>query len=251
VKGLCHILVIALPPIFLNTAIAAQDLQVTVPHNQTLAEDLAAHGIIDLSEQSLYAALANSDPHIRIVAANKLAEDHHDNAAPAIESALSREEDPRTQIGLAEALWVLHDDKGVTHLHAMCTDASLEFMTLVSVVDALKITHSPTTGCAETFFAAMTRTKEPGEIAIGTTRLAALYRDATPEQQRRILTTLRLLLADNKQEATVRLQSSQALSEIGTQECAEAIRTAMAQESNPDFRTFFEATLKGLEKNPH
>jgi HEAT repeat protein len=86
---------------------------------------------------------------------------------------------------------------------------------------------------------------------MGTTRLAALYRDSTPDQRRRIIATLRVLIADEKQEGSIRLNASQALSDIGTPECAAAIRTAIAQEPNPDFRTFFEATLKGLEKHPH
>ena len=234
-----------------TTVLAAQDPKIEVSHIRTLAQGLAAGGITDLSEQSLTAALTNGDPAIRNLAANKLAEDHHEDAIPAIESALAREPNLNTQIGLSEALWSLHDGKGIEHLHAMCMDPSLNFMTMVSVVDALSLTHSPAGMCAETFSTAMARTKETGEIAMGTTRLAVIYRDASPERRSRIITTLRLLLADAKQEPSVRMESSQALSDIGTPECAEAIRAAIAQEPNPDFRTFFEATLKGLEKRNH
>lgn len=252
-KSICRIFLISLATICSDSFVtAAQDVHIVSSFPpQTPADVLRSKGIADQSEPSLVAALTNSDPEIRNLAANTLAQYHLAEAAPAIESALSREQDPSAQIGLSEALWSLHDDKGEAHLHIMCTDSSLKFMTLVSIIDALKLTHLPTAVCTETFFAAFTRAKEPGEIAMGTTRLAALYRDATRDQQLRIITTLRLLLADKKQEPSVRLESSQALSEIGTPECAEAIRTAIAQEPNPDFRTFFEATLKGLEKNPH
>jgi hypothetical protein len=218
---------------------------------RSFAEVLASHGVTDLSEESLISALSNSDPEVRSVAAMKLAEDHHDDAAPAVESALSREQDLNAQIAISKGLWGLHDHKGIAHLHAMCTNPSLKFMTLISVIDALSIPHSPTGVCAETFFAAMGSSKEPAEIAAGTTRLSVIYRDATPVQALRILTTLRLLLADTKQEADVRLEASQALAEIGTPECAAAIRTAISQEENPDIRVFFEATLKGLQKGPH
>jgi HEAT repeat protein len=218
---------------------------------RSFAEDLASHGVTDLSEESLISALSNSDPEVRSVAALKLAEDHHDDAAPAVESALSREQDPNAQIAISEGLWGLHDDKGIAHLHAMCANPSLKFTTLISVIDALSITRSPAGVCAETFFAAMGRTKEPGEIAAGTTRLSVIYRDATPSQALRILTTLRSLLADTGQEADIRLEASKALAEIGTPECAAAIRSAISQEQNPDIRVFFEATLKGLQKNPH
>jgi hypothetical protein len=130
-------------------------------------------------------------------------------------------------------------------------NSSLKIAALISVVDALRNIRSPAGVCAETFFAAMERSKEAGEIAMGETRLSVIYCDATPEQARRILMTLRMYLADRKQEGEIRLEASQALSDIGTPECAEAIRAAISQEQNPDYRVFFEATLKGLEKNPH
>ena len=230
---------------------SAQNLEVSTPQLHSLKEGLVSHGLTDLSEESLIAALSHSDPHVRTMAAIKLEEDHHDDADPAIESALSREQDLNTQIGLSEALWGLHDDHGIAHLHAMCRDSSLSIITLISVVDALERIHSPANVCAETFFTAMGHSKEPGEIAMGETRLSVIYCDSTPEQARRILMTLRLYLADRKQEPEVRLEASQALADIGTPECAEAIRAAISREQNPDHRVFFEATLKGLERNPH
>lgn len=228
-----------------------QDVEVNSRRLRSFAEVLASHGVTDLSEGSLIAALSDSDPQVRTTAAMKLAEDHRDDAAPAIASALSREQDPKAQIGLSQALWGLHDDHGIAHLHAMCTDSSLSFNTLISVVTALRLTNSPAGVCAETFFAAMGGSKEPEEIAMGETRLSVIYCDATSEQARRILKTLRLYLADRKQDSQIRLEASQALADIGTPECAEAIRGAISEEQNSDVRVFFEATLKGLEKNPH
>ncbi len=217
----------------------------------SLAEVLSSHGVTDLSEQSLISTLTNSNPQVRSVAAMKLAEDHHDDAAPAVESALSREQDLNAQIGLSEALWGLHSEKGIAHLRAMCTNSSLKLATLIAVVDALRLTHSRAGVCAETFFAAIGSAKEPGDIAMGETRLSAIYCDSTPEEARRIMTTLKLYLTNRKQEAQIRLEASQALADIGTSESEEAIRAAISQEQNPDYRMFFEATLKGLERNPH
>ncbi len=228
----------------------AQDIELSTPQNHSFKEELASHGLTALSEGSLIAALSDSDPQVRTMAAMKLAEDHHDDAAPAIESALSREQDLKAQIGLSQALWGLHDDFGIAHLHAMCADSSLSFITLISVVDALRLAHTPAGVCAETFFAAMGRSKEPGEIAMGETRLSAIYCDSTPEQARRILIALRLYLADRKQEAVIRVGASQALADIGTPECAEAIRAAISEEQNPGDRVFFESTLKSLQRNP-
>jgi hypothetical protein len=236
-------------------AASGQNAQVSTPQitqrMTSFAEVLASHGVTDLSEESLISTLTNSDPHLRSVAAMKLAEDHHDDAAPAVESALAREQDLNAQIGRSEALWGLHNDKGIAHLRAMCTNSSLKLATLISVVDALRLTNSRAGVCAETFFSAMGNATEPGEVAMGETRLSAIYCDSTPEEARRILMSLKMYLADRKQEAQVRLGASQALVDIGTPECADAIRTAISQEQNPDYRTFFEATLKGLERNPH
>jgi hypothetical protein len=248
---ICRFFIIALLVFNVCAAALAQDVEMSAPQMRTITEVLASHGVTDLSEASLIATLSHSDPQVRVIAAMKLGEDHHDDAVPAIESALSREQDLHAQIGLSEALWELHDDKGIAHLTAMCTDSSLGFSILNSVVDALQLTRTPAGVCAETFFAAMGRTKEPGDIAMGTTRLSVIYCDCTPEQARRILTTLRFYLANREQEASIRLEASQALANIGTPECAEAIRAAISQEQNPDYRLFFEATLKALEKNPH
>jgi hypothetical protein len=226
----------------------AQDFQVVSNFPPTtLADALRAKGISDFSEPSLIATLTNSDPQVRIIAAMKLAEDHDDDSAPAVESALYREQNLSAQIGLSQALWSLHDEKGLAHLHAMCTNPSLGLMILISVVDALSLSRSPAGVCAETFFAAMVQSKEAGEVAMGAGRLARIYPDANPEQARRIVTALQSLLADSKQEPTVRMAASGGLSEIGTPECAQAIRGAIAHEQNPDVRTFFEATLKGLK----
>ena len=78
----------------------------------------------------------------------------------------------------------------------------------------------------EDSIAAMRSTKEAGEIAMGETRLSAINCDSTPEEARRIMMTLELYSADREQEAQVRLEASQALSDVGTPECANAIRVA-------------------------
>jgi len=57
-----------------------------VPFSVALCE----HGI-DTSEPSLIAALKNSDPEVRSLAAAELAEKHDDLVKPAIENSLSRD----------------------------------------------------------------------------------------------------------------------------------------------------------------
>ncbi|MGA7860160.1 MAG: hypothetical protein WCA11_19645, partial [Terracidiphilus sp.] len=69
----------------------AQDTGITLVRPRPLAEALRSHGVTDLSEKSLLAALKNSDPAVRSLAANKLAEDGYADAGPSIEAALTDE----------------------------------------------------------------------------------------------------------------------------------------------------------------
>ena len=64
------------------TAAFAQDVEVTIPRMHSFEEELASHGLTDLSEESLIAALSHSDPKVRTMAAMKLAQDHQDDATP-------------------------------------------------------------------------------------------------------------------------------------------------------------------------
>lgn len=216
---------------------------------RTLADALREHGINDLSEESLTAALANSDPEVRSVSANKLAEAGYADAIPAIESALSREQDAGAQVGIAEALWVLHDQKGVQHLQTMCMDSSLPFQALISTVRALKLTNSPEGMCAQALLSAMSHEKEAGVVAMAASLLPSIYRDSPPDQGKRIVYMLTSLLLDQKQEAIVRMMCSQALAQIAAPESATAIREAISHEQDPSNRSFFESSLKSLGKN--
>src|SRR5271166_5133596 len=86
---------------------------------KTSAEELKSYGI-ELSERSLLAALRNSNPRVRVLAAHQLQSDHDTDAIPAIDSALSAEKDPRAGVGIATALSALHDPRGTVYLQEMC-----------------------------------------------------------------------------------------------------------------------------------
>jgi HEAT repeat protein len=105
----------------------AQDVEIiTNSQHRTVAGDLRAHGI-ELSEQSLIAALGNKEPIVRSLAANKLIADRGSDAIPFIEAALSIEKDPTTRLGMATALSAIGDTEGIEHLQRMCNDATLSF----------------------------------------------------------------------------------------------------------------------------
>lgn len=105
----CRFVVVA-PLIFsmgAGAAFAQQQAPEVSARIQTFQEVLISHGVTDSSEGTLIAALSDSDPRVRVIAAMKLGDDHHDDAAPAIESALSREQELHAEVGLSKALWEL------------------------------------------------------------------------------------------------------------------------------------------------
>jgi hypothetical protein len=229
----------------------AQDVQIVSNFPpRTSAEVLRAKGIHDLSEPSLVAELGNSDPEIRREAASELAAEHRDTSIPAIESALNRERDLSVQVGLAETLLLLGDQRGGTQLHAMCTDPSVPIQFVISAVRALQITHSSSSMCADTLLKEMSHTKEGGEVAMASSLLPQIYADASSSQARQIFATLQSLILDKKQEAIVRMNSSRALVQIGGPESRATIREAISSERDPAMRSFFEDYLKTLEKRP-
>jgi HEAT repeat protein len=218
------------------------------PPPRSFAEGLRSHGITDLSEGSLIAELNNSSPEVRSLAAHKLAEDHANETAPAIESALAREKDLKTQVDLSTALWALHDEKGVVHLQSMCADPSSHIGFILEAVRALIRTQSPSGVCAETLLAAIGREKEPSDVAMAVSVFPAIFHDAPPDAAKRMVYLLQLLLLDKSQQTVVRVTSSKALAEIGAPGSADIIRKAMTFEEDPNVRQLIESNLKILGK---
>jgi hypothetical protein len=226
----------------------AQDVPFTVPHSVPFPEAMRSHGITDLSEGSLIANLKNSDPQVRGMVAIHLWTIGHSGAAEAIEAAFADEKNLEVKVNLAEALWELHDPRGVEHLHAMCTDPAMRYDGLISAVDALQMQSLPSGVCAENVLAAMSREKESSVLAMEASRLPRMYGDVSPELAGRIFGALKDLLLDKQQDSMVRQFSSQALAQIGTPESAEAIRAAISQEGDPVLRSSFESDLKTLQR---
>jgi hypothetical protein len=79
--------------------------------------------------------------------------------------------------------------------------------------------------------------------------LPPIYDDATAEQAKRIIYTLRILLLDKGQQTIVRIMSSKALAQISNPDSARAIREAISLEQDPNTRSAFETDLKVLEKS--
>jgi HEAT repeat protein len=214
----------------------------------TFADALRSKGVTDLSADSLRAALKSPQADIRSLAANQLAEDGRSDAVRDIETALSVEQDLHVQVGLAGALWVLHDPKGVAHLKAMCSDARLPMEALLQVVRTLQNTNSSSESCVETFLGAMSREKEPGNVGMAMSNLAWMHRTASPQERKLILTTIQGVLLDGRQATSVRIMAGHALAQMNAPESVELLRRALSQEENSAVRESIQRDLKGLEK---
>ncbi len=221
-----------------------------LPAPVPLSEALRSRGVTDLSEDSLIAALKHRDPVVRGFAACELAAEGHSDALPAIEAALSEEKDLQAQANISEALWVLHDPKGLGHLHSMCTDSSTPVVGLLSALQILQLTQSAMGDCAATVLAAMKRERDIGFLAMLAAALPPIYRGASPEQAKAIVGVLESQLSNAKLPFIIRQVSSQSLAQIGVPESAEVIRNAIAQEADSNLRSSFQRDLDALEKRP-
>jgi HEAT repeat protein len=189
----------------------------------------------------------SSNPEIRILAANKLAEDGAHDAIPAIETALQVEKSVNAEANIAQALWVLHDPKGVERLLTMCADPGLRTGDLLITLVILQNTQTSVSTCANTLLDAISRERDMGLLAMSLARLPFVSRDAPPDIRARILEVLSAFLFDTAQPFIVRQSSSQALAQIGSLDARDAIQKAITTEKNQGSRESFERDLKVIE----
>jgi hypothetical protein len=228
---------------------APNPCKVTGQRPTQAAYQLRALGI-DLSEHSLVAALGNSEPKIRVLAALQLGQDHASDAIPSIEYALSVEKDVKARIGIAVALGSssFHDPKGVEHLQAMCKDTALPIADVIDVVQSIQMNAGASSaGCADVILDSLNRAQDAEYRYIIVTLLPTMYRELPPEQSGRIVSKLQEFLIDNAQQPAVRLGASHALANIGLPASVEFIRNAMLREGDPQMRSDFQSDLNSLE----
>ncbi len=211
----------------------------------SLADALHAKGI-DLSRPSLLAALRNSDPAVRGLAANKLAENQDAEALPAIKEALSVEKDLRARINFGLALWTLQDPDGLTVLHGMCADPSFSIDTIVAVVQELSLIHESSEVCVKPVLTFLEAHHDSESRARSLTALPDLYPWATPVQAEGILRMLLGMLSDR--DPYVRVQTAQSLVQIGLPSSAGPIRAQMLRETDRNIRDNLQTALDMLAR---
>jgi HEAT repeat protein len=224
-----------------NGGIASND------RGKSPAEELRSYGI-ELSEPSLLAALRNSNPRVRMLAAHQLQSDGDTDAIPAIQSALSAEKDPRAGVGIATALSGLHDSKGTEYLQAMCTDTTQPIRVVFEATQMLQLLDAPSGGCADALLQSLNTASDRDYRDVILSLLPAIYPEVSHEQSVRILQAIENLLKDKTQQPSVRLAAGQALAQIGLPSSAETLREALLKENDPVMRESLQSDLNVLEK---
>jgi len=200
--------------------------------------------------------LSNTNPKVRRLAASQLQATHYADTSDAvdvthaIEHALSIEEDPLTRVSLATSLAGLHDPEGIKHLQTMCIDASMPIRVLISAAQSLQIFKASNAGCIDVLLDDLTNDRDKDYRDTTITLFPALYRQSTPQQAARIVTTIESLLADRNEGPSVRIRAGEALAAIGSPSSADVLAEAISQEQNPVLKASLERNLHALEKKP-
>lgn len=230
----------------LETAIAQDGtLQVDNPGLQSFDDFLLERGI-DLSTDSLVTALQNRDPEVRSNAALLLAQNQNVDAIAPIENALSRDPSPNVRIAMAQALWGLHDAKGLTYLQGMCTDASLSIYDVVEVVQQLALMGESGVTCIDpvlNYLHAESNSTDRLQVVISA--LPRLYRWGSSEQSARIVHILEDALQDK--DGAVRMQASHGLAQIKSYSSIEILQKIVLKEKDDVVRASLQADLDALQ----
>jgi HEAT repeat protein len=232
--------------LFVASAMAQNGGSAANSRGKTSAEKLQEYGI-ELSEPSLLAALSNSTPKVRVLAAMQLAADNDIDAIPAIERAFTYEENPLARVTLAVALESLHEPNGVDHLQAMCADTSLPIEVVFRATQALEVLNIASGGCADALLHSLNQSSDRDYRDSTVSVLPAVYRYVTPDKAEQILEKITNLLSDKTQQPSVRLTAGQALAQVGNPSSVQVIREAVLEETDPVMQASFQDDLHVFE----
>jgi hypothetical protein len=175
---------------------------------------LRSYGI-EITPESLLAALSNSNPRVRYLSAFQLVDTVGKDALPAIKSALAAEADPFARVEFAIALVAAKDPAGMEHLKGMCADTTLSLSGIDMATQTLQQFQLPSGHCAEAIVASLPQPGDGEWRAIALTLLPAIYVEVPQERKDRIVIAIEDMLRDKQQEPSVHLRASEALAQIG------------------------------------
>ena len=212
---------------------------------ETITEALKRHHVA-LTRSALVAALQNSDPEIRGLAATQLAEEKATDVVPDIVQALTNEHAPLTRVNIAFALAQLGNEKGVKTLESACheseTVGGVRMRAAMYMVDFL---HR--NACfADVLDVLDSRNGDQAGNRIQALSLAPSFKGLSEDESRRLLAATINNLQDTT--AAVRISASDALVRLGDASAVPHLQQAVSVEQDSVVRDALEGALKRLQQ---
>lgn len=208
----------------------------------TIDEALQKHNI-QLTPHALIDALKNSDPEVRYLAAQKLAENKTVEAISAMVEALASEKMPVTRMNIAYALAQLGEPKGFSALEETgCGNPELGGGVRAQSTEYLLNLHRESTVCLN----ALLDILESGTNGYKDQAASILpkFHNVSTEDLQRVF--IALVKALNVSHPSVRIAASHALADMGNTAAIPELQKALASEPDEAVRFHIENDLKTL-----
>ena len=195
----------------------------------TAAQILTQHHI-SLTKDALLAALRNDDAEIRYLAAGQLADEHAQDAIPAIVEALKAEDMPQAKVNIAFALAQMGDERGMQALRQDCDATSLPMAYRLSAVLYLVLfLHDES--CLRTVVEGYQQSPESGHRVQALSLIPDFKKLSANESA-----LLRALLLSGLRDPDpgVRIEASDMLRTMGDVSAIPALEAAIAAETDVD-----------------
>jgi HEAT repeat protein len=209
----------------------------------TVGELLKRHNI-QLTQDALVGALRNSDPEVRYLAAEELAETKTYEAIPAIRDALASEQVPRTRENIAFALAQLGEGTGFDILEGNCrsNDASAELRT--QSAEYMLGLDRQSIACLTALLDVL-RTGTTG-YKMQAASLLPRYRGLPTEQSEKVFASL--VQALQTENPSVQIAAGRALADLGNRRALAELQEAVERARDEAIKQQLEEDLKILQR---
>jgi HEAT repeat protein len=208
----------------------------------TFGELLKRHNI-QLTQPALVDALRNTDPEVRDLAANKLAEDKAVETIPAIKDALASEKVPWTRMNIAYALAQMGESIGFETLEGNCKNKDSGNVRARSAEYLLRFNRDSTTCLSGVLD--LLKGGSNGDRMLAA-ELLPRFHNLSTEDSEKVFTGL--VGALHASHAAVRLEAGRALADLGDRRGIPELRDAIEAEQEQDIRPRLEQDLRILQE---
>lgn len=208
---------------------------------QTFGDLLKLHNI-ELTQQGLVAALRNTDPEVRYLAAHKLAEDKAVETIPAIKDALATEKVPWTRMNIALALAEMGESIGFDTLEDNCKNNGTSGAIRTRSAEYLLRFNRDSATCLSGLLDLL-KGGSNGDMAAAA-ELLPRYHNLSKEDSETVFTGL--VEALHASGPAVRMAAGEALANLGDRRGITELERAIRDEQEEVVRLQLEEDLKKL-----